>query len=83
LNDDIFRIPTRSFHLITFIVSLLIAVYEGYSMKGFDRIKAFFETKEHVPDMPPEGAYNYRTLDIEEITTLRGCSIYFQCKYAP
>jgi hypothetical protein len=70
LNNDIFHLHKIVFHIITFSISLVVALYEGYSMKGFDRIKALFETKEHIPDLPAEGSYSYRALALEEISKL-------------
>lgn len=70
LNNDVFRIQKELFHMITISVSILVALFEGYSMKGFDRIKAFFETNEHIPDLPTEGNYTYRPLAVEEISNL-------------
>ena len=70
INEDLLKLSKTTFHLITLSISFLVAVFEGYSMKGYDTIKSFFETKEHMPDLPNERKYISRSLKIEEIDIL-------------
>lgn len=70
LNEDIFKLPKTIFHTVTGMIALSVAIFEGYTMSGFDKIKSFFEPKEHVPDLPVEGRYEYRVIYLEEINAV-------------
>lgn len=68
--EEVCKLPKHPFHIIAGVLAFVVAVVEGFSMKGLERLKEWLTIPEYLPDVIPDSKPECRWAHPEEIAQI-------------